>query len=125
MRKLPVTLMKSVPYGHAVPKRREKASPTRNRATAPSAPPQATSRIGTTRATPPSTANPRLRRGLLRGDGRLDGRTRADPLVERAQLGPLRQVDADEPAPVEHGEQVRVRHGEAIAEKELPSGKLL
>src|SRR2546426_9408913 len=49
MAKQPVTLMKSVPSGQPVPNRRENESPTTKRATAPAAPPQATSRMAVPR----------------------------------------------------------------------------
>src|SRR5947207_15675500 len=50
MMKLPVTLMNSVPQGQPVPKRRANPVATANRATAPSAPPRATSSRGVARA---------------------------------------------------------------------------
>ena len=50
MRKQPERLMKSVPHGQLVPNRRAKPEPTRKRATAPSAPPAATSSTGVARS---------------------------------------------------------------------------
>src|SRR6266851_1007695 len=122
MAKQPVTLMNSVPYGQPVPKRRENESPTRNRATAPAAPPQATSRM----AVPRPTARHNSRGGgsaaqqAFRFEGGADGGAAGDALQVRLEGRPPPQVDADEVAPVQHREEVRVGHGETVPQEELP-----
>src|SRR5712671_5572370 len=122
MAKQPPTLMKSVPYGQPVPKRREKESPTRSRATAPAAPPQATSRM----AVPRPTARHSTRRGASAAQQafgfqrRADGGSGGDALHVRLERWPAAQVDAHEVGPIEHREQVGVGDGEAVAHQELP-----
>src|SRR5207302_4057049 len=95
MAKQPVTLMNSVPYGQPVPNRLEKESPTTNRATAPAAPPQATSRMAVPRPTARHVTRC-LRSAAQQTFGfqrRVDRRSGRHALQVRLERGPAAQVD--------------------------------
>src|SRR6267142_1686165 len=93
MRKQPVRLMKSVPQGHPLPKRRANPPATRKRATAPSAPPRATRRTGVARASMRPTVPEKKRPGprTIRA-----ARAQVQQLVERhvveERVGRIRRV---------------------------------
>src|SRR5437660_7321314 len=116
MAKQPVTLMKSVPYGQPVPNRLENESPTTNRATAPAAPPQATSRMAVPRPTARHTTRggasaDQQAFGFQRG---ANGGPAGDALQVRLAGRAADQIGAREVGPMAHGGQVPARHGNAV-----------